>query len=70
MKNFELTDQEESIIENALNSYWNDAHAQLDNNCKYALDGTKLPLGDIEKQLLKQRKELTLPILKRFSELY
>lgn len=70
MKQIELTSQEQSIIENALNAYWNDAHNQLDNNCKYAIDGTKLPLGDIEKQMLEKRKELTLPILRRFENLY
>ena len=31
-KTIELTDQEVSIIENALNAYWNDAHEQLENN--------------------------------------
>ena len=66
----ELTNQEQSLIENALNHYWNDAHTQLDNNCKYALDGTKLPLGDIEKEMLQKRKDLTLPLLRRFENLF
>jgi len=69
MKSFKLTDQEQSIIESALNAYWHDAHTQLDNNCKHTLDGTKLPLGDIEKQMLEERKELTLPILRRFGKI-
>jgi len=70
MKQIELTSQEQSIIENALNAYWNDAHTQLDNNGAYMLNGTKRPLGDIERQQLEQRKELTFPILKRFENLY
>ena len=73
MKQIELTSQEQSIIENALSAYWNDAHTQLDNNKftnHFMLDGTKRPLGDIERQQLEQRKELTFPILKRFENLY
>ena len=70
MKQIELTNQEQSVIQSALNAYWNDAHTQLDNNCKYALDGTKLPLGDIEKQMLEKRKKLTKPILMRFENWY
>lgn len=70
MKQIELTDLEQSVIQSALNAYWNDAHTQLYNNCKYALDGTKLPLGDIEKEMLENRKKLTLPILRRFENWY
>lgn len=70
MKQIDLTDLEQSVIQSALNAYWNDAHTQLDNNCKYGLDGTKLPLGDIEKEMLEKRKKLTLPILRRFENLY
>jgi len=33
-------------------------------------DGSKRPLGDIEKVQLEQRKELTMPILRRFENLY
>ena len=65
----ELTEQEQSIIENALNSYWNEAHEQLENKCVIMSDGSKRPLGDIEKAQLEQRKELTLPILNRFENL-
>ena len=45
----ELTEQEQSIIENALNAYWNDAHEQLENKGVMMSDGSKRPLGDIEK---------------------
>jgi len=69
MKNIELTEQEQSIIENALNAYWNDAHEQLENKGVYMSDGVKRPLGDIEKTILEQRKNLVLPILKRFESL-
>jgi len=65
----ELTEQEQSIIESALNAYWNDAEIQLQNKGRYTPVG-KIPLGDIEKKLLEQRKELTLPIIRRFENLY
>ena len=66
----ELTEQEQSVIENALNAYWNDAHEQLENKGVMMSDGIKRPLGDIEKAQLEQRKELTLPILRRFENMY
>ena len=66
---FELTEQEQSIIENALNAYWNDAEIQLQNQGRYTPVG-KIPLGDIEKKMLEQRKELTLPIIRRFENNY
>ena len=70
MKKIELSDQEQSIIESALNAYWNDAHTQLDNNGVYMGGRDKRPLGDIERQQLEQRKELVRPLLKRFENLY
>ena len=70
MKQIELTDQEQSIIENALNAYWNEAMTQLNDKGVYMTDGQKRPLGDIEKMQLEKRKELTLPLLKRFENLY
>lgn len=69
MKNIELTNEEVAIIENALNQYWNDAHNQLEINGSFMIDGSKRPLGDIEKELLEQRKRLTLPLLRRFENL-
>ena len=66
----ELTEQEQSIIENALNAYWNDAHQQLENKGVIMSDGSKRSLGDIEKAQLEQRKELTMLILRRFENLY
>ena len=69
MKTIQLTDQEQSIIENALNSYWNEANEQLDRNGVMQYDGVKRPLGDIEKQMLIKRKELTLPILRKIEQL-
>lgn len=69
MKTIQLTDQELSIIENALNAYWNEANEQLDGNGVMQYDGIKRPLGDIEKQQLIKRKELTLPILRKFEQL-
>lgn len=70
MKQVELTSQEQSIIENALNAYWNEAMTQLNDKGVYMTDGQKRPLGDIEKMQLEKRKELTLPLLKRFENLY
>ena len=69
-RTIELTEQELSIIDNALNAYWNDAHEQLENRGVIMSDGTKRPLGDIEKVQLEKRKELTMPILRRFENLY
>jgi hypothetical protein len=69
-RTIELTEQEQSIIENALNAYWNDAHEQLENKGVIMSDGNKRPLGDIEKVQLEKRKELTMPILRRFENLY
>lgn len=69
MVNIKLTSLEQLIIENALNAYWDDAHTQLENNYKYSLDGTKIPLGDIEKNMLEDRKKITKPILRRFENL-
>ena len=69
MKTIQLTDQEQSIIENALNDYWNEANEQLDRNGVMQYDGIKRPLGDIEKQMLIKRKELTLPILRKIEQL-
>ena len=70
MKNFEINLTEESMIESALNAYWNDAKLQLDNRGVYMTDGTKRPLGDIEKQQLEQRLELVEPIIRRLEQLY
>lgn len=66
----ELSDQECIIIESALNAYWNDVHEQLENRGVIMSDGTKRPLGDIEKTLLKQRKELVFPLLSKFENLF
>ena len=46
----ELTEQEQSIIESALNAYWNDAAIQLQNQGRYTPVG-KIPLGDMEKKM-------------------
>jgi hypothetical protein len=69
-RTIELTEQEQSIIENALNAYWNEAHEQLENRGVMMSDGTRRTLGDIEKVQLEKRKELTIPILRRFENLY
>ena len=63
----ELTEQEQSIIANALNHYWNDASWQISENGKRSLTGEKLPLGDIEKQLLEQRMRLVKPLFHKFE---
>lgn len=68
-KKIDLTEQEHSIIENALNAYWNEAHLQLEEKSVMMSDGTRRPLGDIEKTLLEKRKELTLPLLRRIENL-
>jgi len=65
----ELTEQEQSIIESALNAYWNEAAIELQNKGRYTPIG-KIELGDIEKKLLEQRKELTLPLIRRFENNY
>ena len=65
----ELTTQEQSIIESALNAYFNDAHLTLENNGVFMGDGRKRPLGDIEKKLLEVRIELILPVLRKFENL-
>lgn len=65
----ELSVTEASIIENALNAYWNDAHEKLENNYVLMSDGTKRPLGDIEKEIFTKRKEFVKPILDRFENL-
>jgi len=66
----ELTEQEQSIIVNALNAYWNDAATQLEQGGVYMDKSNKRPLGDIEKAQLEKQKELTLPILRRFENNY
>ena len=66
----ELSEQESSIIECALNAYWNEAHEQLENRRVMMSDGTKRPLGYIEKAILEQRKELVLPLLNKFENLF
>ena len=63
----ELDNLEQGIIASALNHYWCDANEQLDRNAVIMWDGTNRPLGDIEKTLLVQRKELVLPLLKKFE---
>ena len=68
-RNIELTDIEHSIIMDALNSYWNEASEKLSNNNVVMSGGVKRPLGDIEKRLLKQQKDLTAPILRRFEKI-
>jgi hypothetical protein len=65
----ELEDLEIGVITSALNSFWNEAHEQLTEGGVMMGDGTKRPLGDIEKRLLEQRKELVLPILRKFENL-
>lgn len=67
-KKIKLTDEERSVIESALNAYWNEAAIQLQNNGRYTPIG-KIPLGDIEKKQLEERKELIIPILRRFEQL-
>ncbi|GAF96568.1 unnamed protein product [marine sediment metagenome] len=62
----EITTQEKGIIESALQAYWSDANILLANKGHYSPVG-KIPLGDIEKQLLEQRQELVYPILSRFE---
>tara|TARA_R110000822_G_scaffold128195_28_gene263960 strand:- start:1479 stop:1661 length:183 start_codon:yes stop_codon:yes gene_type:complete len=56
----ELTVLEQSIIENALNAHWHDAHNKLDDMKDFT---------SVEKQLLEQRKEIILPLLKRFEQM-
>lgn len=63
----ELTSQEASIIENALNAYWNDASDQLTNGGALFLTAERRPLGDIEKTMLEKRKELVYPLLEKFE---
>lgn len=67
MKAIKLTNQEQSIILDALNAYWNEAHENLDRNGIMQSNGDLRPLGDIEKGLLEQRKKLTHPLIIRFE---
>ena len=69
MKEIQLTDQEQSIIESALNAYWSEAYEQLDRNSVMQHDGERRPLEDIERQMLVKRIGLTLPVLSRISQL-
>lgn len=69
METIHLTEQEQGIIESALNAYWNEAAEQLDRNGVMQFDGIKRPLGDIERQMLIKRKELILPILRKIEQL-
>jgi GTP-dependent phosphoenolpyruvate carboxykinase len=70
MKNtVELTDQEVSIIESALNSYWNEAHEQLETKKVMMSDGSKRPLGFLEEKMLQQRKGLVYHLLVKFENL-
>jgi hypothetical protein len=55
MKEIQLTEQEQNIIESALNMYWNEAREQLDRNGVMQYDGQKRPLGDIERKMLVKR---------------
>ena len=70
MKEIKVSSQEQSIIENALNAYWNDAAHQLEEKGTRMGNGELRQLGDIERAMLIKRKELTLPILRRFENLY
>lgn len=54
----ELTDHEIAIITTALNEYWRTVDMKLQN---------PETLGTIEKRLLEQSKELTLPLLMKFE---
>jgi hypothetical protein len=62
-KTVELTDQEISIIESALNHYWNDANDQLTNGGAIMYAAERRPLGDIEKGMLEKRMQLVKPLL-------
>jgi hypothetical protein len=68
-KTVELTEQEISIIESALNSYWNEAPEQLEAKKVMMSDGSKRPLGFLEEQMLQQRKDLVYPLLVKFENL-
>lgn len=65
----ELTEQEQGIIEAALNDYWHAAHESLESNSVMMSDGTRRPLGTIEKAAFSQRKDLILPLISRFENL-
>lgn len=59
MKETKFTSNELSLIESALNHYWNDAHEQLNES--------KRPLGDIEKQQLKKRLQLAKDLMSKMN---
>lgn len=65
-----LTDQEQSVILNALNHYWNDAHEKLDQGFTFMSDGTRRTLGDIEKGILEKQKEFSYPLILKFENEY
>ena len=55
-----LTSIEISVITDALNAYWNDADSRLKN---------EKHLGDLEKALLNETKNITHPIILKLSNL-
>lgn len=63
-----LTDQEKSVILNALNYYWNDAHKRLDQGFTFMSDGSRRPIGDIEKIILEKQKEFSYPLIMKFEK--
>lgn len=66
----QLTDLEAGVILDALNAFYHQADGQLRGKGVIQKNGDKRPLGYIEETLLKQRKELVLPLLGKFERLY
>lgn len=69
VKQIELTDQECSIIVNALNAYWNEAHLQVQEGKVLMSNGDKRPIGDIEKKQQQWVVEHAKPLLEKFNNL-
>lgn len=69
VKQIELTDQECSIIENALNAYWNEAYLQVQEGKVLMSNGDKRPIGDIEKKQQQWVVEHAKPLLEKFNNL-
>lgn len=65
----ELTELDSSIILSALNEQWNRAFLELERGYVIMQDGSKRPLGDIERALNESTVQLTTPLIKKFENL-
>lgn len=69
MRNIQLSQKEESVIQEALYYFLEEAKQNLKDDFVLMYDGSKRPIGKIERGILKKREEIVLPILKKFEQL-